>query len=72
MDLAVTTGYSLCYSGDVERSAKNIAARTIKDLATLLNLRLGDLITRAERLLICRDKDPRIKVLVQQRVDKAR
>jgi transcriptional regulator with XRE-family HTH domain len=72
MDLAVATGYSLRYIGDVERGAKSATLRTMKDLATLLDLRLGDLITRAERLLIYRDKEPRIKVLVQQRVDKAR
>ncbi len=51
MDLAVATGYSLRYIGDVERGAKSATLRTMKDLATLLNLRLGDLISRAERLL---------------------
>lgn len=72
MDLAVATGYSLRYIGDVERGSKSATLRTMKDLATLLNLRLGDLISRAERLLSYRDKEPRTKVLVQQRVDKAR
>jgi transcriptional regulator with XRE-family HTH domain len=72
MDLAVATGYSLRYIGDVERGAKSATLRTMKELATLLNVRLGDLISRAERLLSYRDKEPRTKVLVPQRVDKAR
>lgn len=72
MDLAVATGYSLRYIGDVERGAKSATLRTMKDLATLLNLRLGDLISRAERLLSYRDKEHRSKVQVPKHVDKAR
>jgi hypothetical protein len=44
----------------------------MKDLATLLNLRLGDLISRAEPLLSYRDKENRTKVQVQKHVDRAR
>jgi len=51
MDLDVATGYSLRYIGDVERGSKIATLQTMKDLATLLNLRLDDLRTRAERLL---------------------
>ena len=71
MDLAVATGYSLRYIGDVERGAKSATLRTMKDLATLLNLRLGDLISRAERLLSYRDKEHRSKVQVPKRAEKA-
>jgi transcriptional regulator with XRE-family HTH domain len=72
MDLAVATGYSLRYIGDVERGAKSATLRTMKDLATLLNLRLGDLISRAERLLKYRDKENRAKVQIPKHIDKAR
>ncbi len=68
MDLAVATGYSLRYIGDIERGAKSATLRTMKDLATLLNLRLGDLISRAERMLRYRDKSTGPK----SNVDKAR
>jgi len=51
MDLAVASGYSLRYIGDVERGAKSPTLRTMKDLATLLEISLGDLIRRAERNL---------------------
>lgn len=51
MDLAVATGYSLRYIGDVERGAKSATLRTMNDMATLLGLRLGDLISKAELLL---------------------
>lgn len=51
MDLAVATGYSVRYIGDVERGTKSATLRTMNDLATLLNLGLGDLILKAERLL---------------------
>lgn len=51
MDLAVATGYSLRYIGDVERGRKSATLRTMNDLATLLNLRLGDLVSKAEQLL---------------------
>ena len=72
MDLAVATGYSLRYIGDVERGAKSATLRTMKDLATLLNLRLGDLISRAERLLTYREKEHRSKVVISKHVGKAR
>ena len=51
MDLAVATGYSLRYMGDVERGAKSATMRTMKDLATLLEISLGMLIDEAEQLL---------------------
>ena len=51
MDLAVATGYSLRYIGDVERGKKSATLRTMNDLATLLKVRLGDLISKAEQLL---------------------
>ena len=55
MDLAVAAGYSLRYIGDVERGAKSATLRTMNDLATLLNVRLGDLVSQAERRLRYRD-----------------
>jgi transcriptional regulator with XRE-family HTH domain len=55
MDLAVATGYSLRYIGDVERGTKSATLRTMNDLATLLNVRLGELISQAEQLLSRRD-----------------
>lgn len=61
MDLAVASGYSLRYIGDVERGAKSATLRTMKDLATLLEISLGDLIRRAERNLPSRDHGPSSK-----------
>ena len=51
MDVAVATGYSLRYIGDVERGAKSATLRTMNDLATLLKIGLGSIITDAEVLL---------------------
>jgi hypothetical protein len=51
MDLAVATGYSLRYIGEVERGNKSATLRTMNDLATLLGLSLGALILAAEELL---------------------
>jgi transcriptional regulator with XRE-family HTH domain len=56
MDLAVATGYSLRYVGDVERGTKSATLRTMNDLATLFNIRLGSLITEAEALLGRRER----------------
>ena len=50
MDLAVASGYSLRYIGDVERGTKSATMRTMHDLATLLNVKLGTLIFEAEEL----------------------
>lgn len=50
MDLAVASGYSLRYIGDVERGTKSATMRTMHDLATLLNVRLGTLMVEAEEL----------------------
>lgn len=51
MDLAVASGYSLRYIGDIERGTKSATMRTMNDLATLLDVRLGTLIVEAENLL---------------------
>jgi transcriptional regulator with XRE-family HTH domain len=51
MDVAVATGYSLRYVGDVERGAKSATMRTLNDLATLLKVDLSALIGEAEGLL---------------------
>jgi transcriptional regulator with XRE-family HTH domain len=51
MDLAVASGYSLRYIGDIERGSKSATIRTIHDLATLLDVRLGDLMVEAENRL---------------------
>ena len=48
MDLAVATGYSLRYVGDLERGAKSATLRTMNDLATLLKMSLSSLLTEAE------------------------
>jgi len=50
MDLAVASGYSLRYIGDVERGTKSATMRTMHDLATLLDVRLGTLMNEAEEL----------------------
>lgn len=51
MDLAVASGYSLRYIGDIERGSKSPTLRTMNDLATLLELNLSELLSQAERLL---------------------
>lgn len=56
MDLAVATGYSLRYVGDIERGTKSATLRTMNDLATLFDVHLGLLITEAEALLAGREK----------------
>jgi transcriptional regulator with XRE-family HTH domain len=71
MDLAVATGYSLRYIGDVERGAKSATLRTMNDLATLLDLRLGDLISQAERQLSYRDKEEQPLKALAPRTKKA-
>jgi len=50
MDLAVASGYSLRYIGDVERGTKSPTMRTMNDLATLLDVKLGTLLVEAEEL----------------------
>jgi transcriptional regulator with XRE-family HTH domain len=57
MDLAVATGYSLRYVGDIERGAKSATLRTMNDLSTLFKVRLGSLITEAETLLSSQQRD---------------
>jgi transcriptional regulator with XRE-family HTH domain len=51
MDLSVASGYSLRYIGDIERGAKSATIRTMHDLATLLDVKLGALVVEAENLL---------------------
>jgi transcriptional regulator with XRE-family HTH domain len=51
LDLALASGYSLRYIGDVERGTKSATIRTLNDFATLFDVRLGALITEAEKLL---------------------
>lgn len=51
MDLAVATGYSLRYVGDLERGTKSATLRTMNDLATLFEISLGSLLIEAEALL---------------------
>lgn len=51
MDLAVATGYSLRYVGDLERGTKSATLRTMNDLATLYEMSLGSLLNEAEALL---------------------
>ncbi len=50
MDLAVTSGYSLRYIGDIERGTKSPTLRTMQDLATLLGVRLSQIVLEAERM----------------------
>jgi transcriptional regulator with XRE-family HTH domain len=57
MDLAVATGYSLRYVGDIERGAKSATLRTMNDLSTLFKIRLGSLIAEAEALLGNKQRD---------------
>jgi transcriptional regulator with XRE-family HTH domain len=59
MDLAVASGYSLRYIGDVERGTKSATMRTMYDLATLLDVKLGTLIVEAEELWANEAKDRR-------------
>lgn len=59
MDLAVASGYSLRYIGDVERGAKSPTLRTMHDLATLLEVGLGAAMTQAEELWIKETKQAR-------------
>ncbi len=59
MDLAVASGYSLRYIGDVERGAKSATLRTMHDLATLLEVKLGTLMAEAEELLATELKEKR-------------
>jgi transcriptional regulator with XRE-family HTH domain len=59
MDLAVASGYSLRYIGDVERGAKSATMRTMNDLATLLDVRLSLLVAEAEESLPSRVKESR-------------
>lgn len=59
MDLAVASGYSLRYIGDIERGSKSPTIRTMNDLATLLDLKLSRLLGDAERLLNHKDRPAR-------------
>lgn len=65
MDLAVATGYSLRYIGDVERGKKSATLRTMNDLATLLGLSLGKLLLAAEELLVSSRRGRRVPVAIR-------
>jgi transcriptional regulator with XRE-family HTH domain len=66
MDLAVASGYSLRYIGDIERGTKSATIRTMHDLATLLDVKLGNLVIEAENMLEtatnARKRSPRSKI----------
>jgi transcriptional regulator with XRE-family HTH domain len=49
--LALASGHSLRYIGDVGRGTKSATIRRLNDFATSLDVRLGVLITEAEKLL---------------------
>lgn len=72
MDLAVATGYSLRYMGDVERGTKSATLRTMNDLATLFGVRLGILITEAEALLDGGEKQDKTSVRDKVKVSRRR
>lgn len=59
MDLAVASGYSLRYIGDIERGTKSATMRTMYDIATLLDVKLGTLIAEAEELWAKEAKEKR-------------
>jgi transcriptional regulator with XRE-family HTH domain len=56
MDLAVASGYSLRYIGDIERGAKSATMRTMHDLAILLDVKLSALMAETEELWECDSK----------------
>jgi transcriptional regulator with XRE-family HTH domain len=72
MDLAVATGYSLRYIGDVERGTKSATLRTMNDLATLFNVRLGLLINEAEALLMGKSREDKMQSLSKERSSRRR
>lgn len=72
MDLAVATGYSLRYVGDVERGTKSATLRTMNDLATLFDIRLGSLIADAETLLGRRERQDKTAYADKRRSSKRR
>jgi transcriptional regulator with XRE-family HTH domain len=55
MDLAVASGYI----GDVERGTKSATMRTMHDLATLPDVKLGTLVIEAEELCASEEKERR-------------
>lgn len=59
MDIAVASGYSLRYIGDIERGAKSATLRTMQDLATLLDTKVSTLIVEAEEIRAREGKDRR-------------
>lgn len=50
IDLSVASGYSLRYIGNIERGTKSATMRTLNDIATLLDIKLGTLVAEAEEL----------------------
>jgi transcriptional regulator with XRE-family HTH domain len=72
MDLAVASGYSLRYIGDVERGTKSATLRTMNDLATLLNIHLGDIIHEAEARLGNKEKEYRASSVIGEKSPRSR
>ena len=72
MDLAVATGYSLRYVGDLERGTKSATLRTMNDLATLYKISLGFLLTEAEALLGGNERQDKTPVIGKGRSSKRR
>jgi transcriptional regulator with XRE-family HTH domain len=65
-ELALASGYSLRYIGDIERGTKSATIRTLNDFAIVFEVRLGVLITEAEKLVAKDSKkanraDPKVK-----------
>lgn len=72
MDLAVATGYSLRYVGDLERGTKSATLRTMNDLATLFKINLGSLLTEAESLMGTMERQDRTLLAGKERSHKRR
>jgi hypothetical protein len=72
MDLAVATGYSLRYVGDLERGTKSATLRTMNDLATLYRISLGSLLTEAEALLGGKERQDKTPVTGKERSSRRR
>lgn len=72
MDLAVATGYSLRYVGDLERGTKSATLRTMNDLATLFRTSLGSLVTEAEGLMGGNERQDRTLLAGKERSSKRR
>jgi ribosome-binding protein aMBF1 (putative translation factor) len=72
MDLAVATGYSLRYVGDLERGTKSATLRTMNDLATLYKISLGSLLSEAEAILGGKERQDKTLVTGKERSSRRR